>query len=318
MRAFDKLPGQHQVDLAADQPFNDILDAARGGLVDGSHCACGSFSMARYNEGHGPPPVRSLEFIYGLPTNDVRQQAEADKGTMLALRSIQVTWEVIQTQRLRRVPECGTLENPPGSDGQKEGPSCRLPEMEDFLADFRCEVVKFNTCAFQMTEKVRWFKPGQFGGRLEGLKSLKRSCSCPKYYKHESLVGKEKTARAAKYPNQLAMEVARMVIKAFRTTLDLEWRRHQQKQVEKDLNEAKRNWVAAKEKNRSGPPLLEDKMKAMRGIKRAWNAEDLDKDKLPVPANPSKKRRREEENTMCLGGMRNPASSLKRLSGSWE
>ena len=147
VRAFDRLPGQYQVDLAADQPFNDILDAARGGLVDGSHCGypCGSFSMARYNEGHGPPPVRSLEFIYGLPTNDVRQQAEADKGTMLALRSIQVTSEVIQTQRLRRVPECGTMENPPGSDGQKEGPSWRLPEMEDFLTDFKCEVVMFNT-----------------------------------------------------------------------------------------------------------------------------------------------------------------------------
>ena len=93
VRAFDKEPGGYVVDLAQEQPFGDILDAARGGLVDGSHAGfpCGSFSRARYNEGHGPPPVRSLEYIYGLPSNNVHQQAAADRGSLLAIRSLQVS-----------------------------------------------------------------------------------------------------------------------------------------------------------------------------------------------------------------------------------
>ena len=37
VRAFDKEAPEHRVDLAAEQPFHDNLDAARGGLVDGSH-----------------------------------------------------------------------------------------------------------------------------------------------------------------------------------------------------------------------------------------------------------------------------------------
>eukprot|EP00435_Cladocopium_sp_Y103_P012240 s3598_g3.t1 len=135
VRSFDRNSSMYAVGLSKEQPFNDILDAARGGLIDGTHAGfpCGSFSRARYNQGHGPPPVRSLEFIYGLVTNDERQQKEADVGSLLAIRSIQVTAEVLQTQRKRRVPECGTLENPPGSESQAEGPAWQLPEMLAFL-----------------------------------------------------------------------------------------------------------------------------------------------------------------------------------------
>ena len=82
----------------------------------GSHAGfpCGPFSKVRHRPGTGPPFVRLLEFMYGLPTNSQRQQAEADRGSLLAMRSTQITAEVIQCQRLRRVPGCGTLENPPG------------------------------------------------------------------------------------------------------------------------------------------------------------------------------------------------------------
>lgn len=165
-------------DLSAEQPFGDLLDMARTGDFDGSHVGfpCGSFSRARYNPGTGPPPVRSLEFIYGLPSNNQRQQAEADRGSLMAIRSSQITGEVLQGQRLRKVPECGTLENPPGSEDRREGPAWALPEVEKFMKDFECEEAVFNTCAFQMKERTRWFKPAKFAGRLGGLTSLKRKC----------------------------------------------------------------------------------------------------------------------------------------------
>eukprot|EP00435_Cladocopium_sp_Y103_P025058 s1947_g6.t1 len=228
--------------------------------------------------------------------------------------NVEVTAEVIQSQRLRKVPECGTLENPPGSEGQGEGPAWKLPEIMAFLDNFACQVAVFNTCAFQSKERTKWFKPGQLGGRLEGLTSLSRKCTCPKYFKHESLVGKELTSRAAQYPSQLALEIARLVIKAFRATLNLEWWRHQEAKTRGKLQEAKSQWVASKEKSKTGRLVMEDKMKELRGCKRAWDAGDVERDQVPTPAKKSKKEIRDEENSSALGGMRNPGMALRRMA----
>ena len=67
------------------------MDAAHSGFP------CGSFSRARYREGSEPPPVRSKQWIYGLPTNDVKQQAEAGLGSLLAIRSVQFAADLLQS-----------------------------------------------------------------------------------------------------------------------------------------------------------------------------------------------------------------------------
>ena len=95
-------------------------------------------------------------------------------------------------------------------------PSWEFPEVDKFMKDFGCEEAVFNTCAYQLKERVRWFKPAKFAGRLRGLSSLKRKCQCPKYFKHEPLIGKEKTSKAAKYPKDLVLEYAKLVIQVFR------------------------------------------------------------------------------------------------------
>ena len=51
--------------------------------------------------------------------------------------------------------------------------------------------------------------------------------------------------------------------------------------VERNRNEAKKQWVSSKEKNRAGCPVELDKMKRLRGSKRAWDAGDLQKDEVP-------------------------------------
>ena len=83
-------------DLSGPQPFNDFLELARTGELEPAHSGfpCGSFSRARYREGTGPPPVRSGQWIYGLPTKDPRQQAEAEKGSLLAIRSAQLVGDL--------------------------------------------------------------------------------------------------------------------------------------------------------------------------------------------------------------------------------
>ena len=158
-------------DLSGPQPFNDFLELARTGDLDSAYSGfpCGSFSRARYREGTGPPPVRSGQWIYGL---DSRQQAEADKGSLLAIRSTQVVGDLLQSQRLRKVPDCGTLGNPPGSEDQQEGPAWCLPEAEKFMKDFDGETAEFNTCGFQQKERVRWWKPGKIGGKLPGMRAF--------------------------------------------------------------------------------------------------------------------------------------------------
>ena len=144
--------------------------------------------------------MRSGQWTYALPTNDSGQQVEADKGSLFAIRSAQLVGDLLQSQRLRKVPDCGTLENPLGSKDQQEGPAWCLPEIEKFMKDFDGETAEVNTCGFQQKERVRWWKPGKIGGKLPGMKALAKKCNCPKYFKHEPLIGKEKTARAAEYP----------------------------------------------------------------------------------------------------------------------
>ena len=77
-------------DLSAEQPFETMLKDVSEGEFDGFHSGfpCNTFSVARWKEMPGMPgPIRSGAHIYGLPSNDRRQQAEADKGTLLAGRS---------------------------------------------------------------------------------------------------------------------------------------------------------------------------------------------------------------------------------------
>ena len=108
--------GPDAANLLKEQPYGDLLEGCRNGELDAVHAGppCSSFSMVRHRPG-GPPAVRNLEHIYGLPTNTPEQQKEADEGSLLSIRSTNLLGEQIQAQRRRQVPEAATLENPPGT-----------------------------------------------------------------------------------------------------------------------------------------------------------------------------------------------------------
>ena len=115
----------------------------------------------------------------------------------------------------------GATENPPGDE--RVGSAWAVPEIKGYLTEVEAHFVEFNTCAYQ-TERVRWFKPGKWAGRLEGLPSLSRVCRCPNWVRHESLSGKSKTERAAAYPKALCDA---MVVEVFKKSLALEFWRYQ-------------------------------------------------------------------------------------------
>ena len=79
--------GEGDVDLAKDHPFLELKDEAEKHAFDAGHAGfpCNTFSRARWNmDFRGPPPVRSLQHIYGLPSNSAEEQLLADVGTLLA------------------------------------------------------------------------------------------------------------------------------------------------------------------------------------------------------------------------------------------
>ena len=43
-------------------------------------------------------------------------------------RLVEVIGAILKSQRKRKVPQSGTLENPPGSETREEGPAWELPE----------------------------------------------------------------------------------------------------------------------------------------------------------------------------------------------
>ena len=300
------------LNLLTDEPYGILLQGAKDHEYDAVHCGfpCGSFSRARLNEGKGQPPVRSLEHMYGLPSNNRAQQAEADRGTVMAVRAVSLTKEVLRSQRLRRVPQAGTLENPPGSETKAEGPAWELPEIQAFLQEFNATTALYNTCAFMQREKTKWYKPGRFSGCLEGLRKLEKTCNCPRYVKHESLVGKELTSKAAKYPVDLATALARLIIDAWKLTLQLEFWRLMLEVKKEQVSSLQLKWLESKEKKQVG---LNEVANASAASKRVWMNVEGSQSSRPGPQQPSKKARREAENEVYIGGMRNPGVSVSKL-----
>ena len=116
----------------------------------------------------------------------------------------------MESDRGRRVPSAATLENPPGDD--KCGTGWELPELKQSLEKVGASKVPFNTCSFQQKLKVRHFKPAMWAGKLEGLAPLSRVCRCPAWIIHEPLIGKSKTVKAGRYPDELCEAVAKLVV----------------------------------------------------------------------------------------------------------
>ena len=103
-----------ELDLTDPKIFDGIDASVESGEWDWirSGFPCSSFSRVRWREAPGKaPPVRSKQFIYGLPGNPPHLQKEADAGTVMATRSGWIHKQVDASRR-RGVPETSTLENP--------------------------------------------------------------------------------------------------------------------------------------------------------------------------------------------------------------
>ena len=194
--------------------------------------------------------------------------------------------------------------------GGEEGPAWELPEVKTFMDAFECQAADYNTCAYQGDERVRWYKPGRWAGRLLDLNRLSKQCTCGQWIRHEPLVGAKRTSLAAQYPRKLCEEYCKLVVTAFKHTLQLEYWRHKLTTKTEEVSELKKKWLLSKERIYQGPP---EGRQVADPSKRVWEAAQASQDTRPQ-LGMSKKARREEENDRFIGGMRNPGRAVERLS----
>ena len=326
------------IDLGDPSNHEMIKKEIQQGMWDGTHSGfpCGSFSRARHNKVEGlPGPVRDARHIYGLPTNDKKGQEEADRGTLLATHAGWLHQEQVKSAKRRMVPAVSTLENPPGDE--VAGSAWLLPEMQDALSSTNAYTVQFNTCAFQTKCKERWFKPAQWSGRLEGMEKLCRKCDCPGWIKHVTLSGKARTEAAGEYPEELAAEVAKLVVLTWKRVAGLEFWRHKVATREQEVSVHSKIWLAAERtrtsptnKKRSWMVAFDEKTGSEKAPRMSEpekreepkkSAESLAFDGADNPNNympssshkTSKKEKREEQNDFSIGGMRHPKKAVDRL-----
>lgn len=294
-----------EVDLSNSEVMEKIRGEVEDDEWDGYHSGfpCGSFSRARWVPG-GPPPVRSSQEMYGFASNSQRQQEEADRGTLGAVRSSELM--VLQCERAdkRGIQKVSTLENPPGTEGI-EGSAWMLPEMKRDLEKVDAAVANYNTCAFQ-SDKVRWFKPGRWAGRIgqDDFKDLCKICRCPNWVTHKSLVGKAATEEAGAYPKALAEAVAKKIVNNFKKTLDLEWWRFMMATKKAEVTSLQESWIRNMDRKRQMKRPLQ-------------SIQDKEEAKIPSSSSKmSKKEFKKVEEGHYVGGMRNPAKAVARLHGA--
>eukprot|EP00435_Cladocopium_sp_Y103_P052211 s157_g16.t1 len=288
-------------------------DVARGEW-DFTHSGfpCSSFSMAQHHEVPGQPgPVRSKSSIYGLVGNSRSQQMEADKGTRMATQSAEIYQEQVRSCEARKVPPAATLENPPGNE--VSGSAWDVPEVDRCLNKTSGKKVPYNTCAYMVKDKVRHLKPGVWAGRMQGIEKLQKVCRCPAWVTHAPLVGKSMTAKAAEYPWALCEAVATEVVAIWKKTLNLEWWRFQMETKAQEVNELQKAWLKNEEKKERGDTSRTPASKRAASI--AFKIDNIEDDDLPSSSKGRPlKQIKEEHNRIAVGGMRNPAKSVKRLT----
>ena len=247
-------------DLRADRPYKYHIEQAGEGRIDGYHSGfpCSTFSRLRWRQAPGlPGPVRSKDFPYGFKNMDPVKVKEADDGTVMMARSCMMVSEQYKADRCMVVSGFSTLENPPPSEVPEHISAWHMPEMVDLLdgiPEFKC--AHYHTCAFEEDIPMgeRHYKPGTIGGTLPGIEGLARRCNCGGR-PHEPIVGKEKSAKSAAYPDVFCREYAKLAIAHFKKMAHAEFLEGRLEALGRNIEKNKRK---AEEFDKETLDLVED------------------------------------------------------------
>ena len=285
VEAYDLATGH---DLAEAGLQRQIADKARKGGYHAAHAGfpCTTFTRLRWRAEKGlPGPVRSRQFIYGLPSNSRAQQKEADRGTLFACLSLRLLDLVENSEAAGHV----TIENPPETDHPMAGSAYYLPEVIEWINRPCTEYADFNHCFYASPGEGEqlYKKPQRLVGRLPGLAKLSATCKCNKGTVHPKVVGPTASKDSAHYPRAFCKRYAELLVSA--------WKRKacaSLKRPASALNMPAGERVIQEAEWQGGPGKFGS-----------------------MTAHESKKARRDQENKEAIGGMRRPAGALERVPG---
>ena len=254
-----------------------------------------------------PTPVRSKEEPYGLASNDARQQAECDLGTVLAARATNVAKEIEANKPdFTVLGPFSSLENPPESDHPKHLSAWEIAEVKQYLDIPGIRNTNFHTCAYEshLVEGHKHLKPQRMAGSLLGIQTLSRFCECSLWAGHESILGKKKSKASAVYPPDLCQAYAKLAITHFKKVGEQEFLAERleisKKEVEQLKNKEKRRRIAHEdEERREELPTPASSSTTREG----WRGGEGKYEMLREP----KKLEDRPEQLVYIGGMRDPS-----------
>ena len=197
----------HGLDLLEDDTFESLLRLASSGRIGAALAApyCCKHSRATLRP-FGPAPVRTPEFLDGLPSNTTHQQIAVQESVIIHDRSR------ILLSAVDRHAGLVILENPSSS----------MTWEDRLMYDWVHAIAPFaaQACACQFDKD--WAKAWMFVANRPGISFVARSCPHPSGT-HEAIVGVRlpdstfKSRLTAEYPAQLAQALAH-IIRPYLTT----------------------------------------------------------------------------------------------------
>ena len=345
--------------LASREPYVHHLVSAKRGDIDGYHSGfpCNTYPRLRFRAQEGmPKPLRTKSHPYGIPGLDQRRKAEVDEGTILMSRSVDIIKAMKESDRNLAVPSFYTLENPPESNVEEHISAWEMPELKstvDGTPEFR--KVLFNTCIYQQDQpqEARMKKPQCFGGNLPNLMSLGGFCKCPLDASHLAVVGPTRSRASGEYPKKLCEAYAKVAVQHFVRMGRAEFLEAKRMGLQKNINEMKAKAEKHREELGKMAPTTPTKRTQCTeppgapSKKRPTPAEQDQTDPGGGAASSStptttwtegrgkygmvregKPNNEIPKNAMYVGGMRNPAKSVrglptlenlgKRVNASWQ
>eukprot|EP00435_Cladocopium_sp_Y103_P075273 s22_g55.t1 len=250
-------------DLLRKEPYETLLQQAHDSHWDGVHSGfpCTTFSRLRWRKAEGyPRPVRSKQHPYGLPQLSERRRAEADEGTLHVSRTVHLEEAILNSRPEDTFRPVATVENPPPSDHPEHLSAWELPELAGLFDRHNFTLAEFTTCRFQsnIPPGKRNYKPQMFGGNLPGLSSLRGVCMCGEGVGHVAIVGKERSAASARYPDELCEAYAILLIGQFERMAKAEFFDQRAKDLASEVAELRKK-STKREVSRSRTPLARRK-----------------------------------------------------------
>ena len=198
-------------------PFHNVLDSklehrvfnlVRTGRVSFVWCGmpCTSFSRARKWDGRGPGPIRTDDYLWGLPDLSFADKNKVDTGNAL----LYFTIRLLRLCEKYRIPY--VLENPLSSM------AWLMPPIQRFLRTYSPHIIHLDYCQFGEP----WRKPTQLLFNYLDLSSVALQCqpfhgNCSRSKRpHLRLAGRDEkgvfwTLRAQPYPTELTDKIAALV-----------------------------------------------------------------------------------------------------------